>query len=106
MNQEKPEIAIPPDICFNGYIPEVCAGLRFLSRQGVEISARLPARLPGNFKTLVQAWSRDKNLLSSPGPGAGHYYLVPACPSRQEIRRYGEVLIKIMYYLHLGAKTL
>ena len=53
--------------------PEVCVGLRFVagSRQGVEISARLPARLPGDSELLVPAWSRGKNFLSSPGPGPG-----------------------------------
>ena len=36
-------------------IPEVCPGLRFVSGswQGVEISARLPARLPGDSQILV-----------------------------------------------------
>ena len=50
-------------------VPEVCAGLRFVSGslQGVEISARLT----GDFQLLVPAWSRDKNFLSSPGPGPG-----------------------------------
>ena len=54
-------------------VSEVCAGLRFVSgsRQGVEISARLPARLPGDSQLLVPAWSRGKNFLSSPGPGPG-----------------------------------
>ena len=52
---------------------EVCAGLRFVSgsRQGVDISARLPARLPGDSQLLVPAWSRGKKFLSSPGPGHG-----------------------------------
>ena len=57
----------------NVYTSEVCAGLRFVSgsRQGVEISARLPARLPGDSQLWVPAWSRGKNFLSSPGPGPG-----------------------------------
>ena len=55
------------------YTPEVCAGLKFVSgsRQGGGISAWLPARLLGDFQLLVSAWSRDKNVLSSPGPGPG-----------------------------------
>ena len=76
-------------------IPEVCAGLKFVSgsRQGVEISARLPARLPGDLQFLVPAWSRGKNFLSMSGPGPGQVPAnktlvpaVPACPSRPGIR--------------------
>ena len=52
---------------------EVCTGLRFMSgsRQWVELSARLPTRVLGDFKLLVPTWSRDKNFLSSHGPGPG-----------------------------------
>ena len=48
-------------------------------------SARLLARLPGDFQLLVQAWSRGKYFLS-PARVPGQYYLVPACPSRPGIR--------------------
>ena len=65
-------------------ISEVCAGLRFVSgsRQGVEISARLP----GDFQYLVPAWSRGMNFCPVSARVPGHYCLVPACPSRPGIR--------------------
>ena len=64
---------------YSMYMSEVCGGLKFVSgsRQGVEISARLPARLPDDLQRLVPAWSRGKKFLSSPGP---------ACPSRPGFR--------------------
>ena len=50
---------------------EVCVGLRFVSgsRVRVEISTRLPARLPGDCQLLILAWFRGKNFLSGSGPG-------------------------------------
>ena len=77
------------------YIPEVCAGLKFVSgsRQRVEISGRLPARLPGDLQFLVPAYSWGKNFLSMSGPGPGQVPVnktlvpaVPACPFRPGIR--------------------